>query len=158
MIKHKIISLFGAVSIIVCFTSCQSTGEFDIDAVRTLTGIQNGRYMAAYNGKDAAVASLHTEDAVVLPPNLEMIKGREAIQNATTAEINAGGTDLDLTTLDVYGSGDFAYERGRYALKVKEDEQILIQDSGKYIVVWEQVSKDNWLIKADIWNTDLPLK
>ena len=71
MIKHKIISLFGAVSIIVCFTSCQSTGEFDIDAVRTLTGIQNGRYMAAYNGKDAAVASLHTEDTVVLPPNLE---------------------------------------------------------------------------------------
>ena len=159
MIKHKIISLFGAVSIIVCFTSCQSTGKFNIDAVRTLTGIQNGQYMAAYNGKDAAaVASLHAEDTVVLPPNLEMIKGREAIQNATTAEINAGGTDLALTTLDVYGSGDLAYEIGRYALKVKQDEQILMQDSGKYIVVWEQVSKDNWLIKVDIWNTDLPLK
>ena len=133
--------------------------DFNVDAVRALIEIQNGQYMTAYKGKDAAaVASLHTEDAVVLPPNLEMIKGREAIQNATTAEINAGGTDLDLTTLDVYGSGDFAYERGRYALKVKQDEQVLMQDSGKYIVVWEQVSKDNWLIKADIWNTDLPLK
>ena len=159
MIKHKIISLFGAVSIIVCFTSCQSTGEFDIDAVRTLTGIQNGRYMAAYNGKDAAaVASLHTEDVVVLPPNLEMMKGREAVQDAIAAEINVGATDLALTTLDVYGSGDLAYEIGRYALKVKQDGQIIMQDSGKYIVVWEQVSKDNWLIKADIWNTDLPLK
>ena len=158
MIKHKIISLFGAVSIIVCFTSCQSTGEFNIDAVRTLTGIQNGRYMAAYNGKDAAVASLHTEDTVVLPPNLEMMKGREAVQDAIAAEINAGATDLALTTLDVYGSGDLAYEIGRYALKVKQDGQIIMQDSGKYIVVWEQVSKDNWLIKADIWNTDLPLK
>ena len=159
MIKHKIISLFGAVSIIVCFTSCQSTGKFNIDAVRTLTGIQNGQYMAAYNGKDAAaVASLHTEDVVVLPPNLEMMKGREAVQDAIAAEINAGATDLALTTLDVYGSGDLAYEIGRYALKVKQDEQILMQDSGKYIVVWEQVSKDNWLIKVDIWNTDLPLK
>ena len=132
--------------------------DFNVDAVRALIEIQNGQYMTAYKGKDAAVASLHTEDAVVLPPNLEMIKGREAVQNATTAEINAGGTDLALTTLDVYGSGDFAYERGRYALKVKQDEQVLMQDSGKYIVVWEQVSKDNWLIKADIWNTDLPLK
>ena len=158
MIKHKIISLFGAVSIIVCFTSCQSTGKFNIDAVRTLTGIQNGRYMTAYNGKDAAVASLHIEDVVVLPPNLEMMKGREAVQDAIAAEINAGATDLALTTLDVYGSGDLAYEIGRYALKVKQDEQVLMQDSGKYIVVWEQVSKDNWLIKADIWNTDLPLK
>ena len=133
--------------------------DFNVDAVRALIEIQNGQYMTAYKGKDAAaVASLHTEDAVVLPPNLEMIKGREAIQNATTAEINAGGTDLALTTLDVYGSGDLAYEIGRYALKVKQDEQILMQDSGKYIVVWEQVSKDNWLIKSDIWNTDLPLK
>ena len=119
MIKHKIISLFGAVSIIVCFTSCQSTGKFNIDAVRTLTGIQNGQYMAAYNGKDAAaVASLHTEDVVVLPPNLEMMKGREAVQDAIAAEINAGATDLALTTLDVYGSGDLAYEIGRYALKL----------------------------------------
>ena len=133
--------------------------DFNVDVVRALIEIQNGQYMTAYKGKDAAaVASLHTEDAVVLPPNLEMIKGREAIQNATTAEINAGGTDLALTTLDVYGSGDFAYEIGRYALKVKQDGQIIMQDSGKYIVVWEQVSKDNWLIKADIWNTDLPLK
>ena len=133
--------------------------DFNVDAVRALIEIQNGQYMTAYKGKDAAaVASLHTEDAVVLPPNLEMIKGREAIQNATTAEINAGGTDLALTTLDVYGSGDLAYEIGRYALKVKQDGQIIMQDSGKYIVVWEQVSKDNWLIKADIWNTDLPLK
>ena len=58
----------------------------------------------------------------------------------------------------MFMSGDLAYEIGRYALKVKQDGQIIMQDSGKYIVVWEQVSKDNWLIKADIWNTDLPLK
>ena len=133
--------------------------DFNVDAVRALIEIQNGQYMTAYKGKDAAaVASLHTEDAVVLPPNLEMMKGREAVQDAIAAEINAGATDLALTTLDVYGSGDLAYEIGRYALKVKQDGQIIMQDSGKYIVVWEQVSKDNWLIKADIWNTDLPLK
>ena len=77
--------------------------DFNVAAVRALIEIQNGQYMTAYKGKDAAaVASLHTEVAVVLPPNLEMIKGREAIQNATTADINAGGTDLALTTLDVY--------------------------------------------------------
>jgi len=87
-----------------------------------------------------------------------MMKGREMVQDAIAAEINASATDLALTTLYVYGSEDLAYEIGRYALKVKQDGQIIMQDSGKYIVVWEQVSKDNWLIKADIWNTDLPLK
>jgi hypothetical protein len=33
-----------------------------------------------------------------------------------------------------------------------------MNDSGKYIVLWKQVSMDNWLMKADIWNSDLPIK
>jgi|TARA_B100000586_G_scaffold6232_1_gene4295 ketosteroid isomerase-like protein len=79
-----------------------------------------------------------------------MMKGREMVQDAIAAEINASATDLALTTLYVYGSEDLAYEIGRYALEIKQDGQILMQDSMKYIVVWEQVSKDNWLIKVDI--------
>ena len=62
------------------------------------------------------------------------------------------------TTLDMYGNEDYVTEVGRFSLNIKDNGKIVMNDSGKYIVLWKQVSMDNWLMKADIWNSDLPIK
>ena len=154
-----IINTFSIIFINLFIISCESKSIFDINKARVHIDKQNKKYMEFYNNGDASgVAELHTNDALVMPPNIDMVKGKTSIKKAISDEISAGATDLTFTTINMYGNEEFVTEVGRYSLNVKNEGEIIISDSGKYIVLWEQVSKNNWLMKADIWNSDLPIK
>ncbi len=150
---------FSIFFIFLFIISCESKSTFDINKARVHIDKQNKKYMEFYNNGDASgVADLHMDDALVMPPNIDMVKGKESIKKAISDEISAGATDLVFTTLNMYGNEEFVTEVGRYSLNVKNEGEIVMSDSGKYVVLWEQVSKNNWLMKADIWNSDLPIK
>jgi len=150
---------FSIFFIFLFIISCESKSTFDINKARVHIDKQNKKYMEFYNNGDASgVADLHMDDALVMPPNIDMVKGKESIKKAISDEISAGATDLVFTTLDMYGNEEYVTEVGRFLLNVKDEGEIVMTDSGKYIVLWEQVSKNNWLMKADIWNSDLPIK
>ena len=150
---------FSIFFIFLFIISCESKSTFDINKARVHIDKQNKKYMKFYNNGDASgVAELHSDDALVMPPNIDMVKGKMSIKKAISDEISAGATDLVFTTLDMYGNEEFVTEVGRYSLNVKNEGEIVMSDSGKYVVLWEQVSKNNWLMKADIWNSDLPIK
>ena len=150
---------FSIFFIYLFIISCESKSTFDINKARVHIDKQNKKYMEFYNNGDASgVAELHMDDALVMPPNIDMVKGKVSIKKAISNEISAGATDLVFTTLDMYGNEEFVTEVGRYLLNVKNEGEIVMSDSGKYIVLWEQISKNNWLMKADIWNSDLPIK
>ena len=150
---------FSIFFIFLFIISCESKSTFDINKARIHIDKQNKKYMEFYNNGDASgVADLHMDDALVMPPHINMVKGKESIKKAISDEISAGSTDLVFTTLDMYGNEEYVTEVGRFLLNVKDEGEIVMTDSGKYIVLWEQVSKNNWLMKADIWNSDLPIK
>ncbi|MDE0938290.1 MAG: DUF4440 domain-containing protein, partial [Verrucomicrobiota bacterium] len=136
-----------------------TTTTFDIDRARSHIDVQNKKYMRFYNNGDASgIADLHVDEAIVMPPHVDLVKGKQAIKQAISDEISAGATDLVFTTLDMYGNEDYVTEVGRFSLNIKDNGKIVMNDSGKYICIWKQVSKNNWLIKADTWNSDLPIK
>ena len=154
-----IINTFSIFFIYLFIMSCESKSTFDLNKARLQIDKQNKKYIKFYNNGDASgVAELHMDDALVMPPNIDMAKGKVSIKKAISDEISAGATDLVFTTLTMYGNEEFVTEVGRYSLNVKNEGEIVMSDSGKYIVLWEQVSKNNWLMKADIWNSDLPIK
>ena len=154
-----IINTFSIFFIYLFIMSCESKSTFDLNKARLQINKQNKKYMKFYNNGDASgVAELHMDDALVMPPNIDMAKGKVSIKKAISDEISAGATDLVFTTLTMYGNEEFVTEVGRYSLNVKNEGEIVMSDTGKYIVLWEQVSKNNWLMKADIWNSDLPIK
>ena len=154
-----IINTFSIFFIYLFIMSCESKSTFDLNKARLQIDKQNKKYMKFYNNGDAScVAELHMDDALVMPPNIDMAKGKVSIKKAISDEISAGATDLVFTTLNMYGNEEVVTEVGRYSLNVKNEGEIVMSDSGKYIVLWEQVSKNNWLMKADIWNSDLPIK
>ena len=154
-----IINTISIIFINLLIISCESKSTFDIDKARIHIDKKNKKYMEFYNNGDASgVAELHTNNALVMPPNIDMVKGKSSIKKAISDEVSAGATDLAFTTINMYGNEDFVTEVGRYSLNVKNEGEIVMSDSGKYVVLWEQVSKNNWLMKADIWNSDLPIK
>ena len=154
----RITNTISIIFIYLFIISCESKTTFDINKARVQIDKQNKKYMEFYNNADASgVAELHSDDALVMPPNIDMVKGKISIEKAISYEISAGATDLAFTTINMYGNEEYVTEVGRYSLNVKDEGEIVMSDSGKYIVLWEQVSKNNWLMKADIWNSDLPI-
>lgn len=111
-------------------------------------------YAAAYNAKDAAkVASLYAEDALVMPPNEPMVKGRANIQARLQREFKENVT-LQLTPTESTISGSQAFEAGTATVTLPGGGT----EKEKYLVVYKRVGND-WKIAFDIWNSDtLPPK
>jgi uncharacterized protein (TIGR02246 family) len=110
------------------------------------------QWTAAFNKGDvAAVAAMYAEDAYVLPPGADMVKGRSAIEAFWKQAAQQVG-DAKLVTVDVQRLGPRAVrEIGTVTLETKAQppQQIL----GKYVVVWHRIGR-HWLLTTDIWNAN----
>jgi uncharacterized protein (TIGR02246 family) len=112
----------------------------------------NDAWTAAFNkGEAATVAAMYTQDAYVLPPGAEIVKGRTAIEAFWRQAAQQMG-DAKLTTLDVLPLGrTAAREIGTVTLKTKSQRPQEIV--AKYAVVWRKVG-GKWKLATDIWNTN----
>ena len=79
--------------------------------VRQAVEAGNAKWMAAFNrGDAAAVAALYTDDATLMPPNSEIVEGRQGVLDFWQGAIQNGLKNASLTTVSVQASGDTAYE------------------------------------------------
>jgi uncharacterized protein (TIGR02246 family) len=112
----------------------------------------NDAWTAAFNNGDAAaIAAMYTEEAYVLPPGGEMVKGRAAIEAFWRQAAQQFG-DAKLTIVDLLPlSDEAAREIGIVSLKTKSQppQQIV----GKYVAVWRKNGAD-WKLATDIWNSN----
>jgi ketosteroid isomerase-like protein len=109
------------------------------------------QFMAAFNKGDAkgATSTYYADDAVVLPPGADMVKGKANIESFWAKASEMLG-DVRGTTVDVQPLGNSAVrEIGTFAGKTKGPTP---QDvKGKYVVIWEKTGSD-WRASIDIWN------
>jgi ketosteroid isomerase-like protein len=89
---------------------------------------------------------MYADDAVLLPPDHEPVRGRAAI-----GDFWRQGTDegLEVTTLTVEVDGNLGYLVGRYHLPATDEEPA---DSGKYVMCLRRQRDGSWKLTADIWN------
>jgi ketosteroid isomerase-like protein len=96
-----------------------------------------------------ALDSVYTRDARILPPNGEMISGRESIKNFWKSALDALNiTAVTLETVDFEPLGDTAWEIGRGVLHFGANAPAL---NAKYVVVWKK-EDGLWKWHVDIWN------
>ena len=131
----------------------------DLAQVRLAIDAANVRFGEAVRSADAAaLASLYTEDARILPPNSEMIQGREGIEAYWGGGFQMGIKDIVLTAVDVIGMGDMVCEIGKAVVAIQPEGMDAIEDIAKYLVVWKKDVDGTWKLHVDIWNTSLPVK
>ena len=129
----------------------------NIAQVRKAIEGANGEFgEAVRRGDGAGIAALYTEDAKLLPPNSEMIQGREGIKAFWGGGLQMGIKDAILTTIEVLGTGDIVCEIGKYDLTIKPGGHEAIKDNGKYLVLWKKSMGGTWKLHVDIWNTNQP--
>jgi uncharacterized protein (TIGR02246 family) len=111
-------------------------------------------FEAAYNAGDAAkVASMYAEDAVVMPPNEPMIKGRSAIEARLKKEMAKGKVTLKLSPYGSAITGDTAHEAGTTTVTLPDGRT----EQEKYLAVYKRVGNE-WKVAYDIWNSDAAQK
>jgi uncharacterized protein (TIGR02246 family) len=129
-------------------------------AARTAIDAANANWpRLTSTGHADSLADLYTADAVMMPPNMATVHGRDSIRAFFAALNTMKGITLTLRAVSVWGSGDAATELGRWtwswATGTTPPPGVPAADSGKYLVRWVQ-QDGKWLLAQDIWNSDLP--
>jgi uncharacterized protein (TIGR02246 family) len=130
-----------------------------MDVAQVRKAIEEGNVKfgeAVRQGDGASLVALYTEDATLLPPDSNMIKGKAGIEAFWKGGLQMGIKDAVLTTVDVFGGGDLAYEIGRFALKIQPAGAEPLEQKGKYVVVWKRTPEGAWKLHIDIWNSVPP--
>lgn len=115
-------------------------------------------FVAALQAGDARAASaVYTADAQLLPPSTELVEGRPAIEAFWQAGIDAGLSAVELEQLKLECDGRFAYEIGRYALRLRPADGESVVDRGKYVLVHARQDDGSWRWAVEMFNPDAPL-
>ena len=136
----------------------QSGAPADRAAVQAAIDAQLATFRdAMIKGDTAGMASIYTEDAIVMPPNTPVVRGRAAM-NAMNAGMFASisVTDMKFATSDLILTGDYAIETGSYQMTIKPKNAPQLVDDGKYISIWQKQADGSWKMIRDIFNSDKP--
>jgi len=132
----------------------------DVEAERTVLRNLDSQTAQAAAAKDVERwLSSYADDAVRLPPNAPIIKGKEAIR-ARMSEVVAMpdfAVSWQATEVEVSQAGDLGYTLGTYELTMNDPEGKPVTDRGKYVAICKKQPDGSWKVVADIWNSDLPL-
>jgi uncharacterized protein (TIGR02246 family) len=110
-------------------------------------------WQKAFNAGDAAAVAAHyTLDAVRMPYQAPILKGRPAIQAHTEATFERGIVGVELEVLGSDSQGKLAWACGTYVLKAADGSTV---QEGKWMNVSKKVGGE-WLTYSDIWNTNAP--
>jgi uncharacterized protein (TIGR02246 family) len=115
-------------------------------------------HVAALNAGDAqAWVAQFTDDGVQMPPNAPANVGRTMIGSWSQAFLDQFRLQFALAVEEVRVLGEWAFERGGYTINLHPKAGgPSMQDSGKYITVYQRKAGDAWRMARDIWNSSTP--
>lgn len=142
-----------ALTLLVSLGGCQpypdGLSDADISAIRAASD----EWVATYNENDwNALAKLFAANAIMMPPNSPEVVGRDAI--SAWEEDYETGFQIAFDIQDIEGEGDLAYVRGRSCIFIPLDTGGYGVDVGKYLEVRMKDENGDWLIVADVFNSD----
>ncbi len=149
------------VTIVSCAPSAEeaveeaATTEADVEAINS----QRDEFITLNNANDAAgLASLYTNDAMLMPPNQTAVSGKQEIQSWFQTTFDQFTSEITLASEELEVVGDWAFDRGFYliALTPKAGGEAT-EDRGKYITILRKQVDGSWKLARDIWNSDNPL-
>jgi uncharacterized protein (TIGR02246 family) len=133
--------------------------QTDRNDIRAAIEKQGAAFSAAYSRGDIkSIAAMYTEDAIALPPDADMVRGRQAIEKLWNDALASGIKSLTFTVIDVQSSGDLAVETGTAVIGVQPAGQPASTQAGKYVVLWKREADGQWRLHRDIWNNGAPAK
>lgn len=128
-----------------------------MDEEERAIGAARAAFAAALRAGDArAAACLYSEDARLLAPSAEPIKGRAAIEGYWRTGVEAGVSEIDLEMSELRLQDGLAYEIGHYSLQLDGEGGDMVVDRGTYLLVHERQPDGTWRWAVEMFNPDAP--
>jgi len=105
-------------------------------------------------GELEASMDLWAADAVMLPPDLPVLAGKEAIRDYVMGAASIPGFRIswEPDSAHISKSGDMAYLIERNVIEFDGEDGSKIVTHGKVITVWRKDSQGQWKNVVDMWN------
>jgi uncharacterized protein (TIGR02246 family) len=95
------------------------------------------KYLERYNKKDAAgVASLYTEDGILVPPG-PIATGTQNIEKAWRAAFDAGRTGLRYNTQQIQAEGNLVWSVGQFTVMSPDESGSLQERQGNFANIYQ---------------------
>lgn len=152
--------LLGLLVLLSLFAACQSqTAASDTRAADEAT-LKNldAEWSKAAGAKDPdKTASYYSDDALILPPNMPSLQGKQQARAMWQGmfSVPGFGGGWKATKVEVARSGDLGYVTGTYELSETDARGKPMVDKGKYLEIWKKQADGSWKCVADMFNTDL---
>ncbi|HEX5832474.1 MAG TPA: DUF4440 domain-containing protein [Pyrinomonadaceae bacterium] len=154
-----LISLFVLLIVMSLSAACQTAATDTRAADEATLRNLDAEWSKAAGAKDLEkTASYYTDDAIVLPPNMPVIQGKQQARAMWQGmfSVPGFGGGWKATKVEVARSGDLGYVTGAYELSETDASGRPIVDKGKYLEIWKKQPDGSWKCVADMFNTDLP--
>ena len=141
------------ISLLLTFTNTVS-GQNE-EELRKIIEPLNEKFVNSILGEDLnGYLSVYTNDAVVMIPFMPTLYGKNALTVHWHNNMAKGDEveSINVTTLEVWASGDLIYERGSYQITFKNYENKPKAVYGSYFSIWRKQSDGSYKMKYDISN------
>ena len=103
------------------------------------------------------ILSFWTDDAVVIPPGMPTLEGKDAIRRYVEESLAIPGFSITWETnhFEVADSEDLAYGVGTNRVTVPGEEGALVTIEGRGVTTWRKEDGE-WRCVVDIWNDAPP--
>jgi ketosteroid isomerase-like protein len=112
------------------------------------------RFHAALTRRDGSgAAAVYGEDALLLPPAGDVIRGRGAIGRFWSGGIEVGLRAVELERLGRGGTGSIVYEHGGYRMLLVHADGRSKVERGPYVVVHVRSEDGSWRWAVNTFGT-----
>jgi len=102
-----------------------------------------------------AMASVVTDDAVAMPPNLPAVEGKDALRSWWQVGFDAGTSEFRFTPTELTVAGNLAYDRFAWRIgTAPANGGQATEDNGDCVWIWKKGPDGSWLLWRAIWNSD----
>ncbi len=112
-------------------------------------------FAAALRSGDAAGASIvYGDDATLVAPAGELLRGRAAIEGFWRTGLDIGVSEVRYSVLEIERRGDVAFEVGEYALLSTQEAGKATVNRGRYLIVHRIEADGRWRRAAEMLSPD----
>jgi len=158
--------LCGAAALALAMTACQQappaatappdTHDADVKALTDVETQANSDWAAKNADK---LVAFYADDAVLMPPGMEPLKGKDAIRGGINGMLADKALSLTFkaSRVDVSKSGDLGYTQGDYQMTMTDPKTHKpATDHGTYVTTYRKQADGSWKAVADIATSGAP--